>query len=452
MKATVLIVEDEEDVRWALKETLSKKGYQVRTAATGEEGLDLARKEVLDLVLLDVRLPGMNGIEVLRHLKEEDPDLPVIMITAHEEAQPAIQAMKMGAFDYFIKTVDLDVLLLAIEKALETNRLKREVARLKAEQQSEAKMELFGVSKAMEEIRELIRIVAATPRTSVLIQGESGTGKELVANAIHAMSLRADRPLVKINCAAIPENLLESELFGYERGAFTDAKKAKKGLFELADGGTLFLDEISSMRLSLQPKLLRVLETGTFRRIGGTADVQVDVRIVAASNTDLGQRVREGEFREDLYYRLKVMEINIPPLRERREDIIPLAKLFLERLNKEFGKNIRGLSERTEKLLLGYHWPGNVRELRNVMERATILCQGALIEPEHLPLELRTSASLDVATSPESGDEDESLAAMERRHILRVLEKSQGNKSLAARRLNISRSTLREKLRQYGLQ
>ncbi len=451
MKATILIIEDEEVVRWALRDMLKRRGYSVRTAETGEEGLRLARQEVMDLVLLDVRLPGMSGLDVLQKLKEEDPDLPVIMVTAHEDVEPVIRAMKLGAYDYFIKTVDREVLLHSIEKALETNALKREVARLKAEQQTRAEIGLLGVSKAIREIRELIRMVAATPRTSVLIQGESGTGKELVADAIHAMSSRADKPMVKINCAAIPENLLESELFGYERGAFTDAKKAKKGLFELADGGTLFLDEISTMKPALQPKLLRVLETNVFRRVGGVSDVQVDVRVIAATNRNLMECVKEGSFREDLYYRLKVMEIVIPPLRERKEDILPLAKFFLETLNREFGKNIEGISSQAEELLLAYHWPGNVRELRNVMERATILCTGRVIEPKHLPLELQRG-ELQVVDTAGTDEGDDSLAAVERRHILRVLEKAGGNKSKAARMLNISRSTLREKLRQYGIQ
>jgi DNA-binding NtrC family response regulator len=452
MRGTILIIEDEEPVRWALRDMLVRRGYSVRTAESGEEGIRLAQQEIMDLVLLDVRLPGMGGLEVLERLRQEDPDLPVIMITAYEDVEPVIRAMKLGACDYFIKTVDRDVLLHAIERALETNMLKREVARLKAERLTRAETGLLGVSRAIREVRQLIRMVAATPRTSVLIQGESGTGKELVADAIHAMSSRADKPLVKINCAAIPENLLESELFGYERGAFTDAKKSKKGLFEIADGGSLFLDEVSSMKLSLQPKLLRVLETNVFRRVGGVTDVRVDVRVIAATNRNLWECVREGSFREDLYYRLKVMEINIPPLRERKEDILPLAKFFLESLNREFGKNIEGISKQAEELLLSYSWPGNVRELRNVMERAAILCTSSMIEPKHLPLELRQRESR-VAVPADLGDNpnDDSLEAAEKRHILKVLEKTGGNKSKAARLLNISRSTLREKLRQYGI-
>jgi len=291
----------------------------------------------------------------------------------------------------------------------------------------------------------------------VLIEGESGTGKELVADAIHAASSRADKPMIKINCAAIPENLLESELFGYEKGAFTDAKGTKRGLFELAHGGTVFLDEISSMKMSLQPKLLRVLETSTFRRIGGTSDITVDVRIIAATNQNLEQCVRDGNFREDLLYRLKVMIIQLPPLREHKEDILPMTKLFIEMNNREFNKSIKGIAPEAVEIMERYGWPGNVRELKNVLERAVILCRSEEITPEllHLePIELPVAVAAvaePVRPQPLSNVDSESLQDVERQHILRMLEKYHNNKSKTAKLLNISRSTLREKLKEYGI-
>jgi transcriptional regulator with PAS, ATPase and Fis domain len=289
----------------------------------------------------------------------------------------------------------------------------------------------------------------------VLIQGESGTGKELVANSIHDWSARRDKPLIKINCSAIPENLLESELFGHEKGAFTDAKTMKKGMFELANGGTIFLDEIPSMRPTLQPKILRVLETQTFRRIGGTSDIQIDVRIIAATNRDLQAMVQEGTFREDLYYRLKVMVISLSPLRERQEDILPLALMFIEKNNREFNKSIRGISEEAKSLLINYEWPGNIRELKNVIERAVILCSESEIHAEYLPLELRSGAEAGPGENAGTGNHftpnGDSLEAMEKIHIQHVLIKNNNNKSKAARALNISRSTLREKMKAYGI-
>ncbi len=454
MKANFLIVEDNVDMCQTLADVLKKEGHWVRTAYSGEEALSILNKQLIDLVLLDIKLPQMDGLEVLDGIKEVDPDLLVIMITAHGTVETAVEAMKAGAYDYLMKPFELDELKLVVAKALETHRLKLEVSRLKNQQKSRyPDSELYGNSPQIQEVQQLIKIVSKTPKTSILIQGESGTGKELVANAIHINSTRADKSLIKINCSAIPENLLESELFGYEKGAFTDAKTMKRGIFELANGGTIFLDEISSMRLSLQPKLLRVLETGSFRRIGGTSDIDVDVRIIAATNQDLEECVRQEAFREDLYYRLKVMVIDIPPLREHPEDIIPLAKLFIEANNKEFNKNIRGISPEAEKLLLNYPWPGNVRELKNVIERAVILCTGDIIVPELLPLELRPEEAKvpPTASFPVYSEQIESLQEMEKRHIINILNKYDGNKSRTARVLNISRSTLREKLKAYKI-
>ena len=457
--ARILIVEDNADLCQTLAEVFRKGGHKVSTALTGAEAQQALQSSPLDLVLLDLRLPDMLGIKVLEFAKEFDPEIMVIMMTAlTNDPRPAVEAMKVGAFDYLTKPFELDEVKLVVAKALETAGLKREVSRLKQQQRGQfPETELFGDSAAMSEVKQLIKVVSETPRTSVLIQGESGTGKELVANTIHQWSARRDKPFVPINCGAIPENLLESELFGHERGAFTDAKALKKGIFELADAGTIFLDEISSMRPSLQPKLLRVLETQSFRRIGGTADIQIDMRLVAATNRDLGAMVKEGSFREDLYYRLKVMVITLPPLRERAEDIIPLTKLFIEKNNREFNKNISGVTPEAATVLGDYPWPGNVRELKNVVERAVILCPGPMLKPEHLPMELRNARSPSALLSPVAAlsqpenDNCLSLEDVEKIHIQNVLIKYKGNKSQTARALNISRSTLREKMKVYNI-
>jgi DNA-binding NtrC family response regulator len=448
--ANILIVEDNEDLAFTIAKVLQKEGHTVFKAKTGEEGLIALRKELVDLVLLDLKLPKMNGLDVLTKIREMDTDLAVIMMTASTDVKPAIDAMKKGAIDYLMKPFELEEMKLVVHKALEMHQLRIEVTRFRREHSKRSPYDtLYGESPRIKEIRRLIQIVADTPRTSVLIQGESGTGKELVSNAIHNASTRSNKPYIKINCSAIPDNLLESELFGHEKGAFTDAKMMKKGLFELANTGTLFLDEISSMKLSLQPKLLRVLETQTFRRIGGIADIKIDVRVIAASNTDLGELVKHKEFRDDLYYRLKVMEIDLPPLRDRKEDLLLLAKLFLQEFNKEFNKRVQKLNSKTEHLLEHYEWPGNVRELKNVIERAVILTQADSILPEHLPLELREGSKL--SSSERTSPKSMSLEDMEKSHITDVLKSVNGNKSQAAKVLNISRSTLREKLKVYKI-
>lgn len=444
----ILVIEDNEDLSFSIAKVLKKEGHSVFVSKTGEEGLDIFQKELVDLVLLDLKLPKMDGLAVLHAIKDMDPDTVVIMMTASTDVKSAIDAMKKGALDYLIKPFELEELKLVVHKALEMHQLKVEVNRLK---RGHAKVypsdTLYGESPQIREIRKMIQIVAQTPRTSVLIHGESGTGKELVANAIHYASKRASKPYIKINCSAIPDNLLESELFGHEKGAFTDAKAMKKGLFELAHTGTVFLDEISSMKLSLQPKLLRVLETQTFRRIGGITDIKIDVRVIAATNTDLSELVKNKEFRDDLYYRLKVMEIYLPPLKERQEDILLLAKLFLQEFKKEFNRNVQKFHPETEKLLLNYSWPGNVRELKNVIERSVILAQGDTILPEYLPLELHEHTP----SQPVMRASGMSLAEMEKWHIAEVLRSVNGNKSQAAKILDISRSTLREKLKLYQI-
>lgn len=458
-KGNLLIVEDNQDLCQSLVDVFRRVDYDVKSAHSAKEAFAALKKDLIDLVLLDLQLPDANGLDVLEKIKEIDPEIVVIIITASIDVQPAVEAMKLGAYDYFTKPFDNSVVRMVVGKALEAQSLKREVSRLKREKSDEnSDIEMYSKSPIMDEVKNLIKMVAETPRTPVLIEGESGTGKELVANAIHYWGARADKPFVKLNCAAIPDHLLESELFGHEKGAFTDAKTLKKGLFEMSHPGTIFLDEISSMQMSLQPKILRILEAQTFRRIGGTADIQIDVRIVAASNQNLEELVKAGEFREDLLYRLKVMVIQLPPLRDRQEDIVPLAKIFLERNNKEFGKNIETIFENAIDLLLNYRWPGNVRELKNVMERAVILCQNAAIAPEHLPVELRsqktsgmTPAGVIENTKIETNGTPVSLADMEKQHIELILTQCTGNKSRTARQLGISRSTLREKMKLYRI-
>jgi len=448
MSFTVLIVEDEETLRSSLMMALRAEGYNVLCTSSGEEALQTVEKELVDLVILDIRLPGMNGLETMGKIKDLDPMILAIVMTGYADVETAVRAMKMGAYDYINKPFELDEMKLIISKGLETQKLKMELNRLRrGRMEGWAEAGIVARSGRMKEVLELVDKVSQTPKTSVLIQGETGTGKELIAHAIHHRSSRAGKPLMDLNCSAIPENLMEAHIFGHEKGAFTDAKTQHKGLFELADGGTVFLDEIGDLSLSLQPKLLRFLETQTFKRVGGTRDLQVDVRIIAATNKDLMQSTREKTFREDLYYRLKVMEIHIPPLRQRRDDIIPLAYSFLSHFNEEFKKAIEGISPKAETLLEAYDWPGNVRELKNSLERAVLLANGEEILPQHLPWEVR-------------GEEDEepptqyslnySLEEMERMHILNVLQDTGGNKSLAARRLGISRSTLREKLIKFG--
>jgi len=458
MKERILIVDDEEDLTLGYSKCLSKVGYETKTAHSGEDAIVLLREEIFDLVFLDIRLPKMDGLEVLKKSIEMDPDLIVVMMTAHGTVESAVEAMRIGAYHYLMKGFDHEELRIVAKKALEVNKLKREVSHLKLKDSRRyPDTAIFGNSPNMKKVKDLIKVVATTPKTSVLIQGESGTGKELVAWAVHNWSARAEKPMIPINCSAIPEALMESELFGFEKGAFTDAKTMKKGVFELAHGGTIFLDEISSMSPNLQPKLLRVLETQSFRRIGGVSDIKIDVRIIAATNQDLMQCIKDGTFREDLYYRLKVLEILIPPLKERIEDIVPIAKLFIDQNNKEFSKKIKGISEEAEQLLMSYLWPGNVRELKNIIERATILCQDEIIQVEHLAIELQNISTQEsipvsaVTSNVVTSEETVSLQEIEKRHIIKTLEKFNGNKSKAARILEISRSTLREKLKQYGI-
>ncbi len=453
-KTKILVIDDEELIRWSLTENLGAEGHEILTAETGEEGVELTAAEMPDLVLLDHRLPGIDGLEALRRIKEIDKNQLVIMMTAYGAVEDAVSAMKLGAHDYLNKPFNLEEIKHIIGKAFETTKLRREVAHTLAEQKRRFDLgNIIGVSPKMLHVFETVRKISQSDATTVLIEGDSGTGKDLIARAIHYNSKRASEPLMTINCSALPENLLQSELFGYEKGAFTDAKTMRKGLLELADDGTVFLDEIGDMSQSLQVKILRFIEDKTFKRVGGARDIRVDVRIIAATNRGLQAAVKEGVFREDLYYRLKVIPIYVPPLRERKEDILPLAKFFIETFNAEFRKDVKGLSPDAERLLVDYSWPGNARELKNVIERAIILESESTILPEHLPIEL---------TNPPAGegrgnfayelpDEGVSIEEVERELVLQALKKVDGNQTQAARLLDLSRDALRYRMKKYGL-
>ena len=456
MKPSILIVDDDEVMRDTLSDVLKKKGYEVVVAGSGNEALSVVKRSIIDLILLDMKLPDLDGLEVLKRVKEFDTEILVVMMTAYSDVQTAVSSMKMGAYHYINKPFELEELKLLIEKGLETKSLINEVRRLRRQQKGEYQtIHIHGVSPQIQNVRELITMISKTQKTSVLIQGESGTGKELAANAVHYSSRRSNRPLMKINCSAIPDSLLESELFGYEKGAFTDAKSTKKGLFELADGGTVFLDEIGDMKPFLQSKILRFLESQAFMRVGGEREIKVDVRVIAATNKDLETLVRDGSFRKDLYYRLKVVVIEMPPIRERPEDILLLSNLFIEENNREHGKNVKGLTPEAKKLMAQYHWPGNVRELRNVIERAMILTDQEYIHQEQLPFELRNHEpenGMPVAhLDPLEFTEDLSLEFVEKIHISKVLKRLEWNKSKAAKMLGVSRATLREKIKRYNL-
>jgi DNA-binding NtrC family response regulator len=456
MKPSILIVDDDEVMRETLLDVFRKKGYEVFSVGSGNEALSVIKRHLIDLILLDMRLPDVDGLEILKRIKEFDTEILVIMMTAYSDVQSAVSAMKSGAYDYINKPFELEELQLLVEKGLETKSLINEVRRLHREHQVEYRnSHIYGVSPQIQSLRELIEMISKTNKTSVLIQGESGTGKELAANAIHFSGKRSGKPLMKINCSAIPDSLLESELFGYEKGAFTDAKNTKKGLFELADGGTIFLDEIGEMKPFLQSKILRVLENQTFMRVGGEREIKVDVRAIAATNRNLEELVREGLFRKDLYYRLKVMVVEMPPLRERVEDILLLSKLFVEENNKEYSKNVKGFSEEAKRLLIQYSWPGNVRELKNVIERAMILTDKEYISPKQLPFELRQTEPNDggkASFEPSQTGDGISLEDMEKTHISRVLKRLEWNKSKASKALGISRATLRAKIKRYNIE
>ncbi len=465
-----MIVDDERLVRWSLRQKCEEWGYHVIEADSGEPALKLAQHESPDLVLLDVRMPDLTGIEVLDQLKKSGDARAVIMITADPQLDDVKAALKLGAYDFVGKPIDFDELRVTIKNALEATSLRAEVQTLRGEVRRDAGYNsVVSVSPKMTELMNFVRKVASSEATTILIQGESGTGKDLIAKAIHYESSRHEKPFVAINCSAIPETLMEAELFGHEKGAFTDAKQMKKGLFEAADGGTLFLDEIGELSPLLQAKLLRVLEDQVIRRVGGIKDMQVDVRVIAASNRDLEKAVRDGQFRQDLYYRLAIIAIFIPPLRDRKEDILPLVDFFIDRYNRRFKKSIRGVTDDTRRLILTHNWPGNVRELKNTIERGMILEEEPFLRPVYLPFSVGESGGRTVfeRTSPSDGGQTlpngrtlprlyipeggTSLEEVEHHMVELAMRQANGNQTHAAKLLDISRDALRYKLKKFGL-
>ena len=459
MPPSVLIIEDEEGVRTALEKRLKMSDCVVDSAATGEEGLKRLAAGPTDLVLLDYRLPDADGLELLEKIGRQWPDTLTIVMTAYTNVDIAIQAIRLGAYDYVSKPFSLDEMMVVVDKALETKHLRTEVERLRTTQLKEFEFDrIVARSSKMLEIINLLKNLAMSEARTILLQGESGTGKDLAAKVIHFNGPRADEPFMNITCTALPEGLLESELFGHEKGAFTDAHEKKLGLFEKAGNGTIFLDEIGDMPATLQAKLLRFLEEKTFRRVGGTEDIVVDVRIVAATNRDLRSLVTEGRFREDLFYRLNIFPVTLPPLRERPDDIPLLADYFVQQYNAEFHKEITGIDPAALAVMQAYDWPGNVREMRNLIERAMLLASGGRLTLDSLPMELMTPA---VVASGEKegrpqplvvlGPQGVDLAEVERLLVASAMEQAGGNQSRAAQLLRLSRDQLRYRLRKFGL-
>ncbi|MBZ4418589.1 sigma-54 dependent transcriptional regulator [Myxococcus sp. RHSTA-1-4] len=459
--AKVLVIDDEANLRKVLAAMLRRDGFDVTVAENGEQGLAEFHKNGADIVVTDLVMPKVGGMEVLSTVRAANPDVPVIIITAHGTVDSAVDAIKAGAFDYITKPFDQSELSSVVAKAAKTN----ESARRSVRPDLKARAAIIGDSPQIQEVYKIIDKVADTPST-VLITGESGTGKELIATALHGASSRRDKPFIKINCAAIPATLLESELFGYEKGAFTGAVTSKPGRFELADEGTLFLDEIGEIPVEMQVKLLRALQEGEFERVGGIKTTRVDVRLVAATNRDLQAEIEAGRFRKDLYYRLAVVPITLPALRERRSDIPMLARHFVEKYNRRLNKKIEGIADDAMALLQGYSWPGNIRELENLIERVLLFADGPLITPKDLPEPIRGGAGQQAAAAPaapspsmevpagEVGLKDivrMKAAELERDLIVKKLEETGGNVTRAARLLQISRKSLQTKMKEFGL-
>jgi len=444
-RGAILVVDDDADMREMVHDMLKDRGHQVTTSGSGQEALKLLGEEDCAVVLTDLRMKGMQGIELLTEIKKTFPDISVILMTAFGSVETAVEAMKYGASDYLTKPVKKDELIRVVERVIRESALRREVNRLRKEVHKEYSFHhILGKSKPMRAVFDLITRVADSP-TNVLITGESGTGKELVAKAIHYNSDRKEAPFVPVNCAAIPEQLLESELFGHMRGSFTDARMDKRGLFEEAQKGTLFLDEISELPIMLQAKLLRAIQEKEIRRVGATKPISVDVRIIAATNLNLAEEAKAKRFREDLYYRLNVIELKLPPLRDRREDILLLVEGFLKKCGEAHGKEVKGVSESALAMLIDYLWPGNVRELENVIERAVTLSRGEKVTPDDLPPAVQ-GARGDRRVLDEAAEKTLPLHEVEREYIKKILEKTGGNKYQAAQALGIDRKTLYRKL------
>ena len=448
MKATILVVEDEEKLRRVVELQLKGAGFEVEQAGTVEQAMRLADRA--DIILTDLRLPGVSGLELLANLRRQDSHTPVVVMTAFGSIETAVEAMKAGAVDFLPKPFSLDHLMTVVNKALELRTLRDENRQLRAELSQRYEFDnMVGHSEGMREIFSTITRVAPT-RATVLLCGESGVGKDMIARAIHHHSPRADRPFVKINCTALPENLMESELFGYEKGAFTGANTTKLGKFEQADTGTVFLDEIGDVPASVQVKLLRILQERELERLGSNKVKHIDVRVLAATNVDLRAALEQGTFREDLYYRLNVLPINIPPLRERKEDIPYLAGFFVKKLGKDLGSPVQSISDAAMERLTGYHWPGNVRELENVLERSMVLANGAVLEAGDVKLDTAPAARF--TTADNFLPEGTTLDQYEQAIIKEALRRANGNKSQAARMLGLTRNALRYRLSQMGLE
>lgn len=451
----ILVVDDEIFIRDNLERTLSLKGYDVSLAENRAQTIRTVTESDIDLVLLDMNLGTESGLDILREIKEIDPDILVIIITGYGTVETAVEALKMGAYDYMKKPFKADAIHLIVRLALETQSLKRELKSLRREGLAQLP-EVVGTSSVMAEVFRSIEEVAKHENATVLITGESGTGKEVAARAIHDLSPRKDRPFIDINCGSLPYNLLESELFGHEKGAFTDAKTRKIGLLEEASGGTVFLDEIGEMDINLQVKLLRVLEERRIRRLGSSRSIDINVRVIAATNKDLKEAIEKKEFREDLYYRLNVFPICLPPLRERTDDIAPLLNLFLKRYSREFKKNIKDISKDALEIFRRYPWPGNIRELKNLVERICIMNNREIITPDMLPAELtgqktQPQTGLGMELTEEGTDLEKLLEEVEKQMLIKALSMTEGNVSGTSRLLNVPRGTLRYKLEKYGL-
>ncbi len=450
-KPRILIIEDEKLIRWSLRQRFQEEGYVSEDAETAAEGLEKWTSSTFDLVMLDYKLPDSTGLDVLKTIREQDQDVVVLMMTAYSTVETAVQAIKLGAYDYVSKPFQMDALMLTVAKALQTTQLRRELRDLRSQLRQDFGFDrILGQCPAMQQLFQMIKDVAASGASTVFLRGESGTGKDLVAKTIHYNSDRAHRPFMNITCTAITETLLESELFGHERGAFTDARQMKKGLLELADGGTVFLDEVGDMPPQLQAKLLRFLEEKTFRRVGGVKDIEVDVRVIAATNRDVNKLITEGKFREDLYYRLNIIPVDLPPLRDRGKDIRLLAEHYVQVYAKEFRREVQTLSPAATKKLISYSWPGNVRELKNIIERAVLLSKHPELGPDDLVLgrgETGDSSSVAIRLPPGGI----SLSEIEEQLVRQALDQAGDNQTQAAKLLHMSRDQLKYRMERYGL-
>ena len=469
MADKILVVDDERSIRYSLKRMFEERGFEVLEAKNGKQAIETVQKEQVDLILMDIKMSGITGLEALKEIRSINPKLLVIIMSAYGTTQTAIEAMKFGAFDYILKPFDIPQMWRLTEKGLHVNKLMQEAVTYEPERYQIDAECIVGNSSKMQKVYKLIGQVAEKDIT-VLLRGESGTGKEMVARTIYHHSERSDRTFLPINCAAIPETLLESELFGYEKGAFTDAQTSRIGKFEQCSGGTIFLDEIGDMSPATQAKILRFLQDKKITRLGSNEPIKIDVRLIVATNKDLEKAIREGRFREDLYYRLNVVTINLPPLRQRKEDVPQLTRYFLKKFNKELDKDIVDINPEAMEILMGYNWPGNVRQLENVIKRACVLCKGAYVLPGELSLDLKEAAKIrrekrreeeglekllddlytKISAIPKENRED-IIPFIEKALIVRALKEANGNQLQAAQILGINRNTLRNKIEKYGI-